>query len=322
MDLRRHYCSVCLTPKRPGHLFCHCGSSSFSPADRPLVAERLYRAQRYDLPWPWLVLEDWQPGMLVLLAGGPGSGKSSLAALLRPSLWLTSEQEPAEAAALLARCGGGEVPPVQPVRDVQELRQAIDRAEPGLWVVDSVTEIGTWDEQQHILRHIAERTRGSGSRSCIIQQINAKGEGAGMMALPHLVDASALIEKEDVRRLTFWKNRGGAIGSAIFGLGANGVTRPNLAIASYSVEGQAGRYRLHPWPLSGARWAGLFDAMWKNPARARPGLACAAMPVAGYPGGVLQPPDVEERKRFAELNGLIWVDNPQQLEEECQPSAP
>lgn len=319
--LQQQYCIRCLTPKRPGYLLCLCGSSSFGAGDRPLQAELLYQSAPYALPWPWDVLGDWQPGTLTLLAGGPGSGKSSLAAVLQPSLWVTTEQQPKEAASLLARCCAGDVPPVQPVRDPQQARQAFDRASPGVWVLDSITEAGSWDEQQHLLRHIAERTRETGSRSCIIQQINAKGEGAGMMALPHLVDASGLIEKDEVRRLTFWKNRGGAIGSTIFALGARGVVRPELRRASYSVEGSAGRYRLHPWPLPGAKWAGLFDVAWSRPDRAQPGLACAALPVAGYPDGVLHPLDVEDRRRFAETNGLKWIDNLKDLEDLCQLSA-
>lgn len=319
--LQPQYCSECLTAKRPGYLFCLCGADSWTTADRPLQATRLYKTVRFELPFPWHVLEDWQPGTLILLAGGPGSGKSSLAAALRPDLWVSTEQEPKEAAALLARCGAGEVPPVQPARDVQQARLAFERAAAGIWVLDSITEAGSWDEQQHLLRDIAAMTRLSGARTCIIQQINSKGEGAGMMALPHLVDASGIIEKDDVRRLTFWKNRGGAIGSAIFSLGERGVERPKIADASYSVEGSAGRYRLHPWPLQGAKWAGIFDVAWARPDRARPGLACAALPVAGYPGGVLRPLDVADRRRFAECNGLRWIDSLQDLEEECPISA-
>jgi hypothetical protein len=144
----------------------------------------------------------------------------------------------------------------------------------------------------------------------LIQQINAAGAGAGFLELPHLVDACGLIEKDTVRRLSFWKNRMGPIGSVLFTIGANGVDAIRLDQASYSVEGEPGEYRLHPWPLPGGKWAGLFDRAWKGKKAppAVPGLACAALPVAGYPGGVLRPLDQADRRRFAELHGLRWVD--------------
>lgn len=281
-----------------------------------MQAIELYQSPRMALPFPLTVLDDWQPGTVGIVAGGPGSGKSSLAALLDDlDRWITSEQSPNNAALLLARCRKGQdVPPVDPCPTCDAIRSSIESLPPGsLVVVDSITAAGSWDDQAALLYSIAEWTRATSSRVLVIQQVNATGEGAGLTELPHLVDWAALIERDEVRRFSAWKNRGGNIGSAIFSLGSHGVERPRLDGASYSVEGVPGRYKLHPWPLPGGKWGGLFDAAWRvtpkrrTPPEAIPGLVTAALPVRGYPGGVLLPLDVEERRRFGEVHGLTWV---------------
>lgn len=309
--LTRSFCVRCLRRRRPGFLLCACGGDSFSSG--ALQAIELYKATPYPLRFPWHVMGDWQPGTLTMIAGGPGGGKSSLAALLDPDGWLTTEQDPAEAASILARCGTGAVCPVEAVEGCDGVREGIAKLEPGgVYVVDSISAAGTVPAQGELLHDLAKWTRATGSRLLVIQQVNGEGEGAGLTAMPHLVDAAALIEQDDVRRISFWKNRGGPIGSVIFDLDERGVTRPELGDASYSIEGKPGRYRLHSWPQGGGKWGALFDFAWAK-APAVPGLATAAIPVLGYRGGTLKPLDRRARKAFAEAHGLIYVETMDEL---------
>jgi hypothetical protein len=225
-------------------------------------------------------------------------------------LWVTTEQTPNQAGQLLARCCRKErdLPALYPAYSPKQVVKAVEGQLSGLVVLDSITASGSWIEQADILYSLVALVQARGMRLLVIQQVNGSGTGAGLTELAHLVEAVGAVEKSILRRLDFSKNRMGAVGSALFCLGADGVTAPDLSAASYSVEGEPGAYSLHPYPLPGAKWSGLFKQSWKD-GLAVPGLASAAIPVPGYPGGVLLPQDVEARRAFAERHGLLWVED-------------
>lgn len=270
------------------------------------------------LPWPWSVtLKAWPAGGLVGLYGAPGSGKSSLAARLRPELWLTSEQLVHQAHASISYAQGADYsgPEIAEVGTPGDVGARLAHQYAGMVVLDSVTRCGNLQAQLQVLELLERWVQdGEERRALAVLQVNEKGEPAGLTENEHLVTAIVGVIQEDsgLRRLFAKKNRAGDLGVAYFTLSAEGLGHPKLPY-SYSVEGAHGRYALVPWPTPGARWAGLLDAAFKTTegdVAAVPGLASAGRPVAGYAGGALYPADVLERRKFAEAHGLTWFGGP------------
>ena len=324
-DSRPLYCDDCGQSADPHTLTCErCGGSEIVSG---YAAPRLIpEGAPDDLPHPWGLLEQWPEASAVALSGGPGGGKSSLAALALlhyalkgPALWLTSEQTIPAAAKLIQRIssaipgwGARRLPPIYPVGSFAELRGACEEHGDCFAVLDSITRIASFPDQVKIAEYLCDPRegwtfKGRDRRLLLIQQINSRGEAAGALEIPHLVQAVAYVEARDgLRVLTINKNRNGPIGSLYFELGKT-ITVPSFPYA-YTVEGEPGSYRLHPYPLPGARWAGLFDLASKPPGLGPvPGTATAALPCASYPGGVLLPADHAARRHFAEAHGLEWT---------------
>lgn len=303
----RSHCYDCGSPATPGALTCAgCGGTNFSKgATRP---EREASGGSYDLPWPWDGLGSFPSGSVVALTGGPGSGKSTIGALLKPTTWATAEQTPKQVGPFFRRLSLP-VPSVWPCQSAGSVKDALRDTDAGLFVLDSLTQVGGWQEQAAVLDAITTWTRSAPDRwGLVILQINARGEAAGLLELPHMVDAMCSVAKDEesgLRTLSISKNRNGPLSTRLFGLGARGVVHlTRLARdASYSVEGGPGGYRLHPWPYPGARWAGLLDKR-KPPT----GYASAAIMAPSYERGVLEPGDVDERRAYAESHGLTWLD--------------
>lgn len=300
-------------PNDPDALTCGaCGGSNLNTRgeSRPRLAASDAPA---DLPWPWSILGRWPEGSSATIAGGPGSGKSSLAALLARHFpeceWITSEQHGRQAGAMLARIVGSDAMPlVTAVNGPDRLHERFKSRQGGLVVVDSITQTAGWEQQAAVAEAGVTWVRAEpGRRLLFIQQVNGRGDAAGQVAIPHLVDACLDVGADaGMRTLAAWKNRHGSIGSRYFRLGPSGPLAVDFPYA-YSVEGEAGRYRLHPFPLSGAKWAGLFEKAAESGRAIRGGVACAAIPVNGYPDGYLQPADVDDRRAFAEAHGLRWT---------------
>ncbi len=270
------------------------------------------------LPGPWEVLHIWPEATVVSVTGGPGTGKSTLLAMLKPDLWATAEQTPRRAVVTLVRAQRAiaeeyerrDIAPIKTPRDVEA--RLVDLPG-GLFALDSLTRVGAWDEQVRILEVIAEWTHaGEGRRAVVILQHNKRHEGAGLNSVPHLVDACLDVYQDisGLRVLSCWKNRSGDPTARYFQLGADGVRSPDFGRAAWSVEGDAGAYTLHPWPLRGAMWGGVLDALFGRGGRelgvAVPGIAGCGIYQPGYPRNVLEPGDVEQRQRFAEAHGLTW----------------
>lgn len=305
-------CWDCGTQYPSGTLQCGtCGGLTLTSTgeSRP----RLARPEpSTGLPWPWALLDVWPEGGAVTISGGPGSGKSSLAALLvrrfEHVTWATAEQTGTQAGLLFARLTPGTTPDVFVFSGPGPLKALIARLTGGLLVVDSLTQAGGWAEQAELAELAVQWVRGGpGRRLLFILQVNGEGRQAGQLEIPHLVDTCCDVSAAGgLRMFAAWKHRHGPIGSAYFRLVAEGPVAVRFPFA-YSVEGEPGRYRLHPWPMRGAEWAGLYDARKADGKPALSGVACAAIPVDGYDGGYLVPADTPERRAFAEAHGLRWI---------------
>lgn len=315
------HCYDCGSPvPAGGGLTCEsCGGTHFvRGGTRP---SRATPSDSYALPWPWDGLGAWPAGAVVALTGGPGSGKSTIAAVLRPSTWGTAEQTPKQVGPFFRRLGLP-VPLVFPCTAPGSVRDALRETERGLFVLDSLTQVGAWHEQAQVLDAVTTWARSQPGRyALVILQINSRGDAAGLLELPHMVDAMCGVVKDEesgLRMVSASKNRNGPLFSRLFGLDARGLTHLDRLAegASYSVEGGPGAYRLHPWPLPGARWAGLLDKR-KPPT----GYASAAILAPSYARGVLEPADVGERRAYAEAHGLTWLD-PFELRGEIPEASP
>ena len=314
MAHRLRTCFDCAAQVEPDALVCSaCGSAELtygrSKARQPIVLESP------ELPWPWsTAIRSLPAGGLVGLYGAKGSGKSSLAAVLQPDLWLTSEQSNEQASATLTYAQGASWTPteVQAVGTPDEVRAHLAQVHEGLVVLDSATRCGGLREQLAALESMeAWANGGPGRRGLVVLQVNDKGEPAGLTELEHAVTTicGVIGEESGLRRIITEKNRFGPLGVAYFRLGSKGLERPQLRY-SYSVEGAHGQYRLVPWPTPGARWAGLLDALFtsaEGEVFAVAGLASAGRQVPGYPNDRLLPADVDERRAFAEAHGLTWL---------------
>lgn len=314
LDPARLVCLDCGSWIPRGHARCErCGGAGSRAGHcRPVVA---VVDDTPPLPDPWTVLGSWPAGCLLSLTGPPGAGKSTLAAILarwsdapgRPSTWITAEQSGAEVGAMFRRVTPGYCPDVAVVADPGAAVAHVNGAR-GLVVVDSLTALAEWAGQVDILGQIdAWAQGGEGRRAVVILQVNADGEGAGRREIPHLVDAVAVVAPaEGLSRLDLTKNRNGPAAGVYFSIGAGGIAVPRWPYA-YSVEGERGSYRLHPYPVPGARWAGVL-AMLHAQGTLRPGTASAAIPCDAYPGGAAEPGDIAARRQFAELHGLAWLE--------------
>lgn len=303
-------CYDCAAPIEAGTLVCpHCSGGTFTRGRaRPT---RAVVAPSWELKGPWSALGRWDAGGVVALAGAPGAGKSTLAALLEPTLWLTCEQTAGQAAGMLARVIPGDGLPEILAFGAHEAAHVVPAelgALPhGLVVVDSLTAAASLDGQVELLQHVVRWARGGDRRALVILGMTSADTAAGRRQLRHAVDAFAVVAGDDDgnRRLAVEKNRFGPLQSSYFTLGAGGAASATFPY-SYSVEGRAGAYTLVPFPSSDARWDGPLRARCGDTAET--GWACAARIVPGYPNDRLVPADVGERRRFAEAHGLRWLE--------------
>jgi hypothetical protein len=303
---RELYCYECGTPWDPMELRCRgCGGvESADGAARPLKSAR-DDVRCFKGPWRLL---PWPGQGTVGMFGGPGAGKSTLAALIRPTLWLTKEQVPKPVGSLFKRIWpDGFMPLVHTVNSAEQVRKALLSTVEGPVVLDSATALGL-REGLLASHHLVEWAQRHNQRTLCIIQVTKSGQSAGFNEIPHLFDAIVNISPDafGVRAWRATKSRWCDLGATYWSFNADGrVTTPDFP-AAYSVEGAPGDYWLQPFPLKGGKWYGLLAAMASHELL-KPKMASAAVRAPYMPTGFIEPMDVPERRRFAENHGLTWV---------------
>jgi hypothetical protein len=202
----------------------------------------------------------------------------------------------------------GYMPEIAAVDTAEDIANILRITEKGPIVVDSLTAFGLRDSLA-IAHLLVNWTRNNNDRSLGIMQANSKGEAAGYMEIPHLFDACISVKPDPwgVRCFRVEKCRWGPLDCGYFRFdpGTGQITQPSFP-AAYTVEGNAGQYYLHPYPISGAKWTGLFRDLEEIEVL-EAGMASAAQKAAYMPGGFIEPLDSPERQRFAERNALEWI---------------
>lgn len=311
-------CSACAASVEPETLVCErCGGTTFTQGIARIDPDRWRPSFGGNaLPFPWSVLRTMDGSSVVTISGPPGSGKTAICAQLTPDFWLTTEQTTEQAAGSIGWARNGCLWRGLEIAEIAGLDQFSGRLG-GIWgpvtvVLDSLTRIGSLQAQFTALE-LAEKwaQQGTGRRFVAVQQVTKDGKAAGLRALEHLTTAilSITVEETGLRRIGAVKNRRGPLASTYYALTEKGLSRPKLPY-SYSVEGRAGAYHLHPIGLEGGRWGGVLAEFFEveNKGEYRAGLAHCGRPAPGYPGDQIAPPDVIERRRFAESHGLKWLE--------------
>ncbi len=277
--------------------------------ERRAQPKRTKKRNVIELPHPWTQLE-LDTGGTVLLSGNAGSGKSSICIVARPTRYISTEQEIEQVAHLWYRINPDlPAPLLSNCYTWEQLSQdLIGLHENDIVVVDSISQFASGDEVKEIVKTIIEQVRVAQARAIFIAQFRKDGVMLGPNELRHQVDAIATIpdDKTGLRRLAIEKNRFGSLFSKYFSLGAHGVGEEVFPNA-YTVEGSAGKYGLHMYPMGGAKLTGIFKAMVESGMYIE-GFASAALLCAGYKTGFAEPNDVEWRRSFAEDHGLTWID--------------
>jgi hypothetical protein len=286
-----------------------CGGQDIDARQtRPrFAAER----ERRVLPFPWNDV-GLKRGATVLLAGAPGSGKTTICLGLKPTRHCTSEQEAEEVAATWFRIHGPNAAPpgrfISNCTSWEDFEEDLEGlTEDDLVVMDSISQLGSTHQVGPIMQRSIERVRKVGANCIFIAQYTKDGSFLGPNELAHLVDVVAEIPDDNtgMRRLMIRKNRGGNCSGSYFTLTATGPAPESFPYA-YSVEGPAGNYRLQLYPYPGSKLTGILDVLSRAGLPIE-GTASAALECAPYSHGFGQPSDAIHRQAFAEAHGLTWI---------------
>ncbi len=182
------------------------------------------------------------PGQVVLIAGQPGIGKSTL--LLQVSdrfsgkvLYVSGEESGTQIAVRGSRLGIGKRDIViYPETNLERIEEVLESNDPDLLVLDSVQTIysdklesssGSVSQVREVAYRITEICKSKGLPVFIVGQITKEGNIAGPKVLEHIVDTVLQFEGE---RFNFYrvvkvvKNRFGSTGEvAVFKMGDRGL---------------------------------------------------------------------------------------------------
>lgn len=302
---KTRFCTECGRARQAGEHACTCGGDLYG-AQVPGTAQA--RADDSAQLGGVLAGVRLPPGELLLAYGRRGTGKTTLLldALARaaPNALhvATSEMLPEVVLSYARRLGlsldGLSVPDV----DAGGLTDLGLPARPVPVLVDSITRC---PHPESAFERLILHARRYGVPVAAILQVTKDGDPRGPATFGH--DAFVLVKLEagsdGLGTATIEKNRGGALFSRAYQLGAEGLRLPSWD-RYYSIEGSAPDYRASPWP-SGGKYA---DPFRHSRALGRdlppPPAAMAAERVELYAGGWIQPPDVDARAEFARAAGL------------------
>ncbi len=156
------------------------------------------------------------PAAVVLLAGEPGVGKSTLALEVAarapgPTLYLTGEETPAQVRRRADRTNAvHDGLFLAAVRDLDEVRSHVQQVRPTLLVLDSVQTItaagvdggaGGPSQVRAVTAALVDAAKRSGTTTLLVGHVTKDGAVAGPRLLEHLVDVVLLFEGDRHSRL-------------------------------------------------------------------------------------------------------------------------
>lgn len=260
-------------------------------------------------PFPW-TKQGLRKGSTIVLSGNAGSGKTSSCIMLKPKKIMTTEQEVKEVAHAWYRLQPDLPSPVishcSTLEDLEEDVAELGEGEIG--VVDSISQFADGPEASRIVKNVIEKVRAQGSMLVFIAQFTKGGDMKGPNMVNHMVDVICQIPDDPLglRQLKALKNRLGGLWSQYFTFNEKGHLVEQPFEYAYTVEGSAGRYRLHLHGMGGAKLDGIFKDMSAVGIHLE-GMASAGVSSPGYKSGFAEPPDVLQRRIFAEDHGLKWI---------------
>lgn len=195
----------------------------------------------------------WVAGSVLLLAGEPGIGKSTLllqlahlaAAEMRDTLYVAGEESPAQVKLRAQRLGLGAGLQVTRETDARSLADYLRSQPPRLTVVDSIQTLvceegatpGTLSQVRDATALLVAAAKETGSTLVLIGHVTKQGSIAGPKVVEHMVDATLSLEAAaGFRVLRAIKNRFGPAGEmGVFEMTVGGmlaVPNPSEAFLS------------------------------------------------------------------------------------------
>ena len=194
------------------------------------------------------------PGSVILLAGEPGIGKSTLLLQVAKSLeikhtilYISAEESASQVSLRASRLGiDGEHLYIDTQQDVLNICEHINKQKPHLVIVDSIQTIyhpditstpGSVSQVRQTAEEIVNTARMTNTPVIIVGHINKEGVIAGPKVLEHMVDVVLQFEGDKAKQLRILranKNRFGTTNEiAIFSMDGEGLTEINHAGAFF-----------------------------------------------------------------------------------------
>jgi DNA repair protein RadA/Sms len=203
----------------------------------------------------------WVNGSVLLLAGEPGIGKSTLLLQLahlsaagdRTTLYVAGEESPAQVRMRAERLGVGRTTLVTRETDARAIAAYLRAEPPHLTIVDSIQTLiaedgatpGTLTQVRDSTALLVEAAKETGTTLVLIGHVTKQGQVAGPKVIEHMVDATLALESAaGFRVLRTVKNRFGPAGEmGVFemtGEGMRSVANPSQAFLSERPQGVPG----------------------------------------------------------------------------------
>lgn len=199
------------------------------------------------------------PGQVVLLAGPPGIGKSTLtlqlaAAVARPVLYVSGEESLAQVAQRAGRLGlAAKTVSLLCETNVAAVIEAAKRYKPQVLIVDSIQTVfhpelaggpGTVGQVRACAAELLRWAKAEGAALFLLGHVTKEGMLAGPKVLEHLVDTVLYFESErsrELRLLRCHKNRFGPTSEiGLFEMTGSGLREVGDAYAYFEAERTGG----------------------------------------------------------------------------------